>query len=441
MRKWKSVRGGSRCLGVAIALLAVPSTVAAQTSTVAEFVVHAGGHARSDAPVTAPVGGVPLQTHAGALQLYEVTGGTSVPVQSQLRPGNPDQLTWILAGNTAPDATRRYELRVGASTPGSVQTGGVASRGVRVADDGESLQVEIAGRPVLAYRYAQMPVPPGVRDIFSLSGFIHPLWSPQGEVLTRIQPPDHYHHYGIWNPWTSTEFEGRSVDFWNIGSGQGRVRSEGVIERTSGDVFGGFRAIHDHVDNTGPTGAKVALREQWEVTVWNAAADQGAWVIDFTSTLNPVTDDGITIKAYRYQGFSLRATERWNDTTARLLTSEGFDKGNANATRARWIDVNGVSDAQPGTSGVLFMSNPSNYNFPEQLRIWPVGQNGGVENVYINFNPAQEQDWVLEPGRTYGLKYRMFVYDGRISAEEAERLWISYSDPPVVEVRLVDSRP
>jgi hypothetical protein len=89
------------------------------------------------------------------------------------------------------------------------------------------------------------------------------------------------------------------------------------------------------------------------------------------------------------------------------------------------------------------MSTPSNYNFPEQLRIWPTGQGAGAapagtENVYINFNPAQEQDWVLRPGGSYTLKYRMFVYDGTMSAERAEALWQSYSHPPIVEVRIVD---
>jgi hypothetical protein len=159
------------------------------------------------------------------------------------------------------------------------------------------------------------------------------------------------------------------------------------------------------------------------------------------STLNPATDDGITIKAYRYQGFSLRATERWNDETARLLSSEGLDKSTANATRARWIDVNGVSSASQGASGVLFMTNPSNYNYPEQLRIWPTGQQPRDQNVYINFNPAQDRDWVLEPGNSYSLKYRMFVYDGGITAEEAERLWASYANPPRVDVRIVGALP
>src|SRR5690606_42107088 len=43
---------------------------------------------------------------------------------------------------------------------------------------------------------------------YGRSGFIHPLWSPKGQVLTRVQPEDHYHHYGIWNPWTQLNYEG-----------------------------------------------------------------------------------------------------------------------------------------------------------------------------------------------------------------------------------------
>lgn len=139
-----------------------------------------------------------------------------------------------------------------------------------------------------------------------------------------------------------------------------------------------------------------------------------------------------TINAYRYQGFSIRATEKWNDETARLLTSEGKDKSNGNGTRARWCDVSGVSDF--GNSGILFMTHPQNYNFPEQLRIWPTGMNEGKENVYLNFNPAQEQDWVLHPGKGYTLNYRMIVYDGELSTKTMETYWQDYVNPARVEI-------
>jgi hypothetical protein len=202
-------------------------------------------------------------------------------------------------------------------------------------------------------------------------------------------------------------------------------------------VFGSFRAVHEHVAGNPDRGEKVALDEQWEVTVWNADPARGPWIVDFTSLLSPASTSPLRILAYRYQGFSIRATEKWDDANSRLLTSEGMDKGNGNGTRARWIIVSGEADVPAGRSGVLFLSNPGNYNHPEQLRIWPTGSNGGVESVFVNFNPAQEQDWLLEPGNTYGLKYRMVVFDGEMTAERAERLWQEYAHPPRVEVRAV----
>ncbi len=42
---------------------------------------------------------------------------------------------------------------------------------------------------------------------------------------------------------------------------------------------------------------------------------------------------------------------------------------------------------------------------------------------------------MLQPGGTYGLKYRMFVYDGKITAQQAERLWRDYASPPRVDVQ------
>ncbi len=402
--------------------------IQAQPAVVAHFAVHAGKYERADVPVTARLDGVSLLGQAGAMQLYEITGGKDEPVAAQRVPGG---LTWILRGTTPPGAVRTFEWRM-ADAPAETPE----ASSVQVQDDGEGLQIRIGDAPVLTYRYAMQPVPEGVDPVYRRSGFIHPMWTPEGEVLTRIQPPDHYHHYGLWNPWTHTEFEGREIDFWNLHGRQGTVRASQVLERTSGDVFGGFKASLDHVVfyDSLLTEEKVALNEQWAVKVWNADPEQKVWLIDFASTLSPATDEPLRIKAYRYQGFGLRATEKWNDENATLLTSEGFDKSNGNATRARWLDVNGVSDAAAGTSGILFMTHPGNYNYPEQLRIWPTGANESVENVFINFNPAQDRDWVLRPGNTYGLNYRLLLYDGTITPAQAERYWRDFAHPPQVEV-------
>ncbi len=398
----------------------------AQSLPVAEFTVHADQYDRLNTPVHAALEGVPLAS--SDMQLFEVTNGQAEPVHFQLEAGYQPGIWWILQGETPAGMVRRFELRRAAKQPQEN-----AQPQVQMQDNGEAVQVTIANKNVLSYHYGMTPAPKGTSERFSRGGYIHPLRSPAGEVLTRIQPPDHYHHYGIWNPWTHTEYKGKEVDFWNIGDGKGTVRVKSVPTVVNGDVFGRVEAVHESVVlSEAKMEGEVALNEKWDIRVWNADPQQKIWLVDFTSTMNCAGENPLTVKEYRYGGFGFRATEKWNDQTATLLTSAGKDKSNGNATRARWCDINGV--AQNGQAGILFMTYPANYNYPEQIRIWPTGMNEGKENVFFNFNPAQDRDWILEPGKSYTLKYRMMVYDGKIDSTTAEQYWRDFAHPPRVEI-------
>ena len=81
------------------------------------------------------------------------------------------------------------------------------------------------------------------------------------QVLTRIQAPDHYHHYGIWGPWTRTQIEGRQVDFWNLADGQGTVLFKEFLAETQGDIFSGFTALQEHIDFGATDQNKIAIND------------------------------------------------------------------------------------------------------------------------------------------------------------------------------------
>lgn len=399
----------------------------AQRAPIASFTVAAGATDRLNTPVSASLASLPAPLPEMGLQLVERREGQRLPVPFAIESGSEKQLTWILSGETPAGTERVFELR---STDAPAASGAP----VEVLRDEAAVVIRIGDKPVLQYQIEAPPLPEGVSKLYTRGGFLHPLWSPGGEVLTRIQPPDHYHHVGIWNPWTHTKFQGREIDFWNLNKAEGTVRPVAVTAVEANAVYGGFQALHAHVDLNAPhrSGALVALNETWDVRAWNADPDAKVWLVDFESTLNCATDSPLTIEAYRYQGFVFRAIETWNDGNTELLTSAGKNKANANETRARWCDVRGPS--ANGKSGILFLTAPVNHNFPEHLRVWPVGANKGKENVFVNFNPAQEKDWVLKPGQTYTMRYRMLVYDGEISAESAERYWQDFANPPHVSV-------
>ncbi|WP_317236014.1 DUF6807 family protein [Niabella hibiscisoli] len=62
-----------------------------------------------------------------------------------------------------------------------------------------------------------------------------------------MNAPDHYHHWGLWNPWTHVRFENEVVDFWNLKDRKGTVRFSGFNAIEAGAVYSGFSALHEHI--------------------------------------------------------------------------------------------------------------------------------------------------------------------------------------------------
>jgi len=298
-----------------------------------------------------------------------------------------------------------------------------------VVKDNKMLTLRYQDRDIVSYNYALHPVPEGVDPAFRRSGFLHPLLSPDGKVLTRIQPPDHYHHYGIWNPWTMTHVDGREVDFWNLVKKQGTVRFAGFVSTASGPVFAGFQTRQEHVMFQAQGQEKTAIVELLDVRSSCCTIDnKPVWVIDFTSRLQNVLESTIVLDEYRYGGgIGFRATEEWTKDNSSVLTSEGKTRADADGTRARWCDLRGAT-GKDHTSGILFLSHCSNRQHPEPMRVWSVEMNGRGD-VFFEFCPIRLASWNLEPGQEYVLRYRMIVYDGTITPKTAEILWKNFTQP------------
>jgi hypothetical protein len=385
--------------------------------------VEAGHYTRVDTPVSLDLSGVPaVGLPTDKLRLVEIKGSQRIDVPVQLEPGSPPRLWWVLSGKTPAGTTRTYEL---------LKEDGDIAVNVSAEKDEKVLRIEKNGTRVLTYNHAIVPPPPGQSALYERSAFIHPLWSPSGSVLTNIHPPDHYHHLGIWMPWTKTKFEGKEVDFWNLGKGEGTVRFKRFVSRTSGPIFGGFQAEHDHVALKTAGGETVVLKENWDVRVYNVGGpEDGYWLWDFVSTQRCVADSPLKLEKYRYGGFGFRATADWKGDTAAYLTSTGKTRKDGHATRARWCDTSGVSDGN--WRGVTFFSHPDNFRHPEAMRIWP----GFNQEVFFNWAPVQTGDFEMEPGSDHVFRYRQFVHEGKIDVERTEQLWNDYAHPPEVKLAM-----
>ncbi|CAL1517074.1 PmoA family protein [Chitinophaga sp. MM2321] len=393
------------------------SAFGAQAQTIARYTVNAGNINRHNSIVHYRLNN-PADT--AQLVMEEVIGKKRMPVPVTIADG---EVWWIMSGNTPAGSIRKYELKHTAGKPSAHPV-------MRAVLQSGAVVLEQDTQHILQYNYETVRPPAGVDTLYNRSGFIHPLWAPNGAVLTNIFPNvPHMHHMGIWNPWTHTLFEGQEVDFWNVQRKEGTVRFAKMLGVTSGGVWCGFTAKQEHIAFMKDGTKKVALNETWHVQAYPATSQGARRQWDLTSVFSCATDSAVTLLQYRYGGgFGLRTTADFTAKTSQVLTSEGKTRKDADSTRARWIKITGTTPQ--GRAGLLIMGAPTNYDAPEPLRVWPEDMEGG--ELMVNFSPIRMKPWVLTNGNEYTLTYRVMVYDGDITPEEADAAWQEFAHPPVV---------
>jgi len=294
---------------------------------------------------------------------------------------------------------------------------------VQLIENEEQLEVYQNGTKIIGYQKALKGMPEGVSEAYQRNGYLHPVNTPKGKRLTRIQPEDHYHHYGIWNPWTHTLFEGDTLDFWNLNKKQGTVRFAKLLKKNTGPIFSEIEVLHEHV--VLKDGAnKVALNEIQNIKTTPVSDTQ--YLMDITINYECATEESFKIIQYRYGGFGWRTTEEWDNQNSRVLSSEGNTRKTADGSTARWCIVDGKLGQ--GYGGALMLSHPENYNHPEPLRVWPEDMYGRGD-LFVNFATTKTTDWTFEPGKKYTLKYQLIVYDGTMETTTAEQAWKQFAEP------------
>lgn len=284
----------------------------------------------------------------------------------------------------------------------------------------EQVALSVGGKESVFYQAEPLSNPRG-GDAFKGSNFIHPLKTPSGFVVTDFQPADHLHHFGLWWPWKHLKAGDRKVLCWELQQGDGLIQAVKNSKTPDGLVTESV-----YLDRKAPSGPREILSETTTITV-SPMIDHPAhgYFLDISITQRSVLEEPLEVSPYRYSGFTFRGSPLWNRTNSSILTSEGKDRDHAQGSPARWVRVEGVADAG-GKAGILLMSAPQNHAHPEKIRCWDRKQHDGA--VFINFNTVAEKRWQFDPGKSYQRKYRVFVYDGSISAEECSALWQDYSE-------------
>jgi hypothetical protein len=394
----------------AIALIA--GALSALTAAAAErfrVTVAAGDLAREHVVVSFPLPPLP----AGAVQLRDDAREVPVQVDAARR-------AWFTVDKLGKGESRTFQLSAAAGQP-------APGPAVETLRDGGTVKIAVRGKPVLHYNAEKTRLPrENIKAIYQRGGYLHPVFTPAGRVVTDHYPPNHLHQQGIWWAWTKTDFEGRAPDFWNMGEGKGTVEVVALDDSWSGAMHGGFRARHRFVDLTAPA-PKPALTETWEVRVFATPAGARHWLFDFTSTQECASASALKLPQHYYGGLGVRGNWAWNGrTNVNFLTSDGeTDRVKGNATRGRWCAMHGPLDG--GVAGLTILGHPDNFRFPQPMRLHPA-------EPFFCFAPQQGGDMEIAPGKPYVSRYRFVIHDGPPDAQEIERLWRDFAQPPTVTV-------
>jgi hypothetical protein len=305
--------------------------------------------------------------------------------------------------------------------------------GVSVERDPNGLWLGLGKQRILRYQALGVAPRPEVAQHFVRGGYLHPLLTPGGAMVTDDYPPEEEHHHGIWTAWTSTSYQGRTPDFWNMGKGSARKDHVAIDRLYAGPVFGGFIARLTSTD-LGTTPPTPVLQESWGVVAYRTHAGKAPYhLFDLTASEQVLGKNPLLLPEYRYGGLGVRGARSWSGPDgAQFLTSEGKGRLDGENTRVRWCYLGGL--LQGKRAGVAVLIHPQNFRAPQPVRLHP-------KDPYFSVAPVKAGAFSLEPGQLHASRYRVVVSDGAPDPILLERLWNDFADPPTASFRAaVDAR-
>lgn len=278
------------------------------------------------------------------------------------------------------------------------------------ADDAGQLSLMDGDRVLMTYNSAYLHSPDSNTPWFGRSGFIHPVLTPSGRVVTDGFPSDHMHQHGLMFAWTSSEFKGKPVDFWNSAAREGRIKHVETVRASADEIV----AKLQHLDDT-TTPPTVVLNETWELT---RVPHESMNVFDLVSTQTCATETPLDIREYHYGAMCIRGPVAWLEEGGQMLTNEGKDQSNGNHSRPNWVATFGVVDGQ--SCGIAAMGHPGNFRSPQPTRLHP-------NKPYFCFAPMVLGDFAIKPGEPYVSRFRFVAFDGEPNSQTLNSLWKDYA--------------
>lgn len=390
----------------------------------ASAVPGAGGQAASDTwevvidvpaqklPLTLPMHvALPAGFDAKRAAVWQLRSG-STELLAQACDSSGRELCFLLPVSASPKAVRlTFRLQPSRTPPGGAQ--------LRFEEaEQKYLHLLDGDSPVLTYNFGMM-LKEGVPEDRRRSSYVHPLYAPDGTVLTDDFPRDHLHHRGLSWMWPNVDTAGQHFSIWDVrGIWQ---RFERWTERSSGPVVASFA-----VENGWYTAEKKVAQERAEFRVYRAAGTTRALDVTLTfETLDqPIAITGELPDKKGYGGLCLRFAPRQETV---IVTPAGTQPRDSDMVPSPWADLTGKFTAGGETLGAAIFVDDRNISAPNGWTLRPYGFLGVVW-------PGM-QPYTLQPRTPVVLRYRLWLHGGDAAGAAVAEQYGAWAKPLATIVR------
>ncbi|HEY3444565.1 MAG TPA: DUF6807 family protein [Paludibaculum sp.] len=257
------------------------------------------------------------------------------------------------------------------------------------------------GKPVFVYNYGPI-LAPGFPEKMSRSTYLHPVYLPDGRVITDDFNPDHPHHRGISWMWPVVIWNGRTEDLWTVGKVKQKYNGEKTWKTGKAQAT---LTVRNHWYLT-DTGEKI-VNEQVAITIHSV--EQGTRRLDFVLTFEaakePVELRGDPTQNKGFGGFNMRFAKRDEPKPGAatvIRTEKGVNEKDGVNEVHTWAQVEGLFAGKPG--GARVIDDPSNPNYPNNG--WLMRHGFGA----LNPSWPALKPYALVAGKPVTLKYTVVLY-------------------------------
>jgi len=226
------------------------------------------------------------------------------------------------------------------------------------------------------------------------SNYIHPVYGPSGELLTRDWSKDHPHHRGIYWAWPEVEFGKKTGDLHALQ--KVFARPSGRLKFTNDPVYAQVEAENLWMwEDSIPIVREVALIRAY------CSSEKGR-IIDLSFRFVALRDS-ITLARREtkfYGGLNIRMqTPKFQNISFKRDSSK-IEPGRA------WSDLSGVFAGSESPSGMLVFQHKMNPDYPGDYIQYP-----DLSWIQPAF-PAAGTRYCLTPGEPLVLRYRILIHPG-----------------------------